>query len=51
MKRAIAATDETDLKSGYRVELEAYNRLIPTEDRKEGICAFNEKRAPRFQGR
>ena len=27
LKRAIAAADDTDLKSGFRIELEAYNRL------------------------
>jgi hypothetical protein len=32
-------------------EIEAYNRMVPTEDRREGISAFNEKRRPQFQGR
>ena len=32
-------------------EIEAYNRMVPTEDRREGIRAFNEKRPPNFQGR
>lgn len=50
-KRATAAAQEVDLKAGYRIELEAYNRLIPTADREEGIRAFNEKRKPQFQGR
>jgi len=50
LKRAIAAADDTDLMSGYRIEQEAYDRLIPTADREEGIRAFNEKRTPRFQG-
>ena len=40
-----------DLMSGYRFEIEAYNQLVGTEDRKEGIRAFNEKRKPRFQGK
>ncbi|MSO73401.1 MAG: enoyl-CoA hydratase, partial [Rhodospirillaceae bacterium] len=33
------------------LEIEAYNRLVFTEDRVEGVRAFNEKRPPRFQGR
>lgn len=31
-------------------ELEAYNRLLATRDRHEGISAFNEKRKPAFTG-
>jgi enoyl-CoA hydratase/carnithine racemase len=40
-----------DLPSGMMFEIEAYNRMVPTEDRREGIRAFNEKRKPDFQGR
>jgi enoyl-CoA hydratase len=40
-----------DLASGMMFEIEAYNRMVPTEDRREGIRAFNEKRRPNFQGR
>jgi enoyl-CoA hydratase len=40
-----------DLASGMMFEIEAYNRMVPTEDRREGIRAFNEKRKPTFQGR
>jgi enoyl-CoA hydratase len=40
-----------DLASGMMFEIEAYNRMVPTEDRHEGIRAFNEKRKPNFQGR
>jgi enoyl-CoA hydratase/carnithine racemase len=32
-------------------EIEAYNRMVPTEDRREGIASFSEKRKPRFKGR
>lgn len=50
-KQAIAAGLQTDLRSGLALELKAYNRLVGTEDRREGIRAFNEKRKPRFKGR
>lgn len=50
-RRAIRDGLQTDLMSGIRLEIDAYNRLIGTEDRKEGIRAFNEKRKPKFSGR
>lgn len=40
-----------DLRSAMMFEIEAYNRMVPTQDRQEGINAFNEKRKPDFQGR
>lgn len=40
-----------DLRTGCRFEIEAYNRLVSSEDRHEGVRAFNEKRTPNFQGR
>ena len=42
---------QMDLASGMMFEIEAYNRMVPTEDRREGIASFNEKRKPRFKGR
>ena len=39
------------LADGMLFEIEAYNRLVGTEDRHEGIRSFNEKRKPRFNGR
>jgi enoyl-CoA hydratase/carnithine racemase len=50
-KKAIRLGLDTDIASGLRFEIEAYNRLIGTEDRLEGVRAFNEKRKPAFQGR
>ena len=40
-----------DRATGYQFELEAYNRLVGTEDRMEGVRAFNEKRKPDFKGK
>ena len=39
------------LMDGLSFEIEAYNRTVPTEDRKEGVAAFNEKRSPNFKGK
>ena len=50
-KRAIAVADQVDWNTGYQFELEAYNRVVGTEDRTEGVLAFNEKRKPDFKGR
>lgn len=49
-KRAIHQGLQMDLQAAMRLELEAYNQLIGTEDRKEGLRAFNEKRKPKFRG-
>ncbi|MEM8786851.1 MAG: enoyl-CoA hydratase-related protein [Pseudomonadota bacterium] len=50
-KRAISAAPHMDPHTGFQFELEAYNRLIGTEDRVEAINAFNEKRPPIFKGK
>ena len=50
-KRSIHYGLQMDLRSGLRFEIEAYNRMVPTEDRVEGIRSFNEKRKPVFKGR
>ena len=42
---------QIEFKSGYDFEIEAYNRMVSTEDRLEGVLAFNEKRKPVFKGR
>ncbi len=49
-KRVMSVGPEIDLRSAFVLELEAYNRLVGTEDRLEGVRAFNEKRPPRFRG-
>ena len=50
-KKAVHLGLQTDLRTGLRIEVEAYNRLIGTEDRLEGIAAYNEKRKPQFRNR
>lgn len=50
-KKAIAWGAETDLETGIILAIEAYNNTISTEDRLEGVRAFNERRPPKFQGR
>jgi enoyl-CoA hydratase/carnithine racemase len=50
-KKSIHYGLQADLLTGYRFEIEAYNQLVGTEDRHEGVRAFNEKRKPRFQGK
>jgi enoyl-CoA hydratase len=50
-KKSVTFGMQMDLRTGMFFEIEAYSRLIGTEDRMEGIRAFNEKREPRFQGR
>ena len=50
-KKSIHYGLQMDLLTGYRFEIEAYNRLVDTEDRREGVRAFNEKRKPVFVGR
>jgi len=50
-KKAIAWGSETDLWTGLTLAIEAYNVTVTTDDRLEGVRAFNEKRKPRFQGR
>jgi enoyl-CoA hydratase/carnithine racemase len=50
-KKSIDKATELDRMSGYAYEIEAYNRTVVTEDRQEGIAAYNEKRKPHYKGR
>ena len=50
-KQSIHKGLQMGLMDGLSFEIEAYNRTIPTQDRLEGVTAFNEKRQPEFKGR
>lgn len=50
-KQAIRRGMNLSLSDGLAFEIEAYNRTVPTADRREGVAAFNEKRKADFKGR
>jgi len=49
-KLAINQGYETDLATGLKLETAAYEAVIPTRDRAEGLAAFAEKRKPVYKG-
>ncbi|KPN15011.1 enoyl-CoA hydratase [Bacillus australimaris] len=49
-KKAIQLSLDHDLHAGLMKEYESYLRLIDTEDRTEGLRAFQEKRTPQYKG-
>ena len=50
-KQAIHRGLQMELRGAYELDIEGYNRLVVSEDRLEGVRAFNEKREPEFRGR
>lgn len=50
-KRAIDRGSEVPLEQGLELEDLAWRRAVASEDRSEGIAAFNEKRDPQWKGR
>lgn len=50
-KKSIRYGMQMEIRTAYRFEVEAYNQLVDTQDRSEGILAFNERRKPKFEGR
>jgi len=49
-KEALLKAQDTDLASGLRFERHAFTLLAGTQDRDEGIRAFQDKRRPQFRG-
>ncbi|AST58760.1 crotonase [Thermoanaerobacterium thermosaccharolyticum] len=47
-KEAINKGMETDLDTGNTIEAEKFSLCFTTDDQKEGMIAFSEKRAPKF---
>ena len=50
-KAALDKAVELDRATGYDFEIAVYNHTVPSEDRLEGVRAFNEKRKPEFKGK
>ncbi|HEV8281401.1 MAG TPA: enoyl-CoA hydratase-related protein, partial [Candidatus Limnocylindrales bacterium] len=50
-KRSVLAAAELPLAAGLRAEREAFFDLFATEDQREGMRAFQEKRPPEWTGR
>lgn len=50
-KHSTSRGQDCDSRSAYALDIAAYNVLIGSEDRLEGIAAFNEKRKPQWKNR
>ena len=51
VKLAAARGGEVDFHTGYMLDLSAYNVLVSSQDRLEGVQAFNERRPPKWLNR
>jgi crotonobetainyl-CoA hydratase len=55
IKAVISETEQLDLESAYAKmrsgEIEAYQKMLKSEDAKEGLLAFSEKRSPKWKGK
>jgi enoyl-CoA hydratase len=51
VKEAVNRSYETTLREGLLFERRVFNALFATEDQKEGMAAFLEKRQPQFRDR
>jgi enoyl-CoA hydratase len=50
-KEAVNRAFEVSLEAGLEFERRAFYLLFDTEDAKEGLAAFSEKRKPTWKGR
>ena len=50
-KEALSRATGLPLKQGLAVEIDCYRRTIETDDRREGMLAFNEKRKAVYRGK
>ena len=50
-KKLLNDTEDASLAIAIELEGHCYSRLRSSEDFKEGVAAFHEKREPKFQGR
>lgn len=50
-KEAVLQAYETSLEAGLAFERRSFHSLFSTDDKREGVRAFLEKRRPEFQGR
>jgi enoyl-CoA hydratase len=51
IKKSIQTGLQTDINTALTIELEQYYKCANSEDRLEGVLAFNEKRKPNWQGK
>jgi enoyl-CoA hydratase len=51
VKESVNRAFEVSLAEGIRFERRVFHAAFATEDQKEGMAAFIEKREPRFKGR
>jgi enoyl-CoA hydratase len=50
-KEAVSRAQETTLREGLLAERRLFHAMFATEDQKEGMAAFLEKRSPQFRDR
>lgn len=51
IKRAVQSGPESSLEQGLALERELQQRIVSTQDARDGVAAFTQKRKPTFQAR